>query len=195
MDKNVYIDVDGVLTDFAGYVINKVLNKFNAVEFKIKEDDITEWVVLKENKDSVLYGHQITLAKNYISKLLKSPYTYRNLTINLFNYETLLTMFEKNKNVYILTSVYPEGATERLLWLNRYFEKYSDRFIIKKDKTLFAENGILIDDNPFIIKDFLKLGGGGCLYNQPYNKEYSSLNSFNSLFDFYDWCRRKSFLI
>lgn len=120
--KILYIDMDGVITDFEG-AIAKLYPKFNNLPLDIRYKKV----------DSIMSNH-----RRLFSKLKPIPYAieYVNLLMDLFDVYFLSTpMWE-----------IPESFMDKRIWLEKYFgDKATKRLILSHRKDL-NRGHFLIDD-------------------------------------------------
>lgn len=159
MDKinRVYLDLDGVLTNFFKGVCDKFEKPYtysNLMEYNfwnpwgITRDevnlhcDINFWANLKWMHD----GHEILDAVE-----------------NKFG----------SQNIYLLTVPMPNpgSGTGKILWVRWNLPQYSERLIISTapKKLLVKDDCLLIDDCDKYVDEFVEEGGQTILINRPWN--------------------------
>jgi 5'(3')-deoxyribonucleotidase len=142
----VYLDMDGVIADFIGKMIENYPNETEASFRKIPDDKF--WPMVMAIDD---FWHDLPLmpdAKNMFKFL------YHNYDLEI------LSSPSKHDSRSLLGKHY---------WLNKHFSKtkysYERNFVRAKNKKDFADsNSILIDDLEKNIKEFKSAGGHGILF-------------------------------
>lgn len=92
-------------------------------------------------------------------------------------FKTFVSELENIAPVYFLSAPeYGAGCVAgKVSWLEKYYGKGFDRFILTKHKTLFAKpTHLLIDDGPKNVSDFIAHGGKALLFDQPWNNSSAS---------------------
>lgn len=182
------IDIDGVLTDEHGYIINNGTKFFkqNNIPFIIKNDvyDSKEiFGVSQEQYDNFWKENIIEYSKN--------------ITIRPFASEIVNKLKEKN-DIYIITSrpftTYNNEYNEKIKilikkWLHENNIKY-DYIIFSKNKADICKEkniDIMIEDRPENVLSISKLIPVIC-YNNPYNENINNDNIIRcySWYDIYD---------
>lgn len=182
------IDIDGVLTDEHGYIINNGTKFFkqNNIPFIIKNDvyDSKEiFGVSQEQYDNFWKENIIEYSKN--------------ITIRPFASEIINKLKEKN-DIYIITSrpftTYNNEYNEKIKilikkWLHENNIKY-DYIIFSKNKADICKEkniDIMIEDRPENVLSISKLIPVIC-YNNPYNENINNDNIIRcySWYDIYD---------
>lgn len=86
--------------------------------------------------------------------------------------------------VYLVTNpVVEEGATGKILWIERNYPQHINRFMMGPCRYLLARNDrILIDDQDNNIDLFNQHGGRGILLPQPWNRYHNRKDDFKIRF-------------
>jgi hypothetical protein len=171
--NKIYIDIDGVLADFATALHNKLNIPFsyNNYPYKYGEYDIFKEI---EQKYGIKYED--------VLKALKNKDFWANMPV-LPNAREIVNKAIKAvglDNVYILTRQMEELNGEDIEgkkeFIRRHFPELSDKIIATKNKELFAnKNSILIDDWDKNIDNFIEKGGNGVLVPRPWNSGYKRI--------------------
>lgn len=176
--KTIFLDMDGVLNNLGRNFCTYIDWKYNNVKwFDPKYGyDMSKWFSI-DGKSSVEAMLEAFNDRDF----------WKNLTINKVLYNAIASLDILNRHdVYICT--FPSGwsvcAEEKALWVEKYFPQIdtSKQLIMMKDKYLLAGNGILIDDCPDNVKNFIDNNGEAFLYKTFYNYK-STLPAIYSLYD------------
>jgi len=159
MIKTVFLDMDGVITDFVGEVNKRmgipketIPSKWAWVEdFGYTLDQVNSWCTTEfwANLEWMPDGHDIM---------------------------RLLTKVFKSEQIYLLTTPMPnpESYTGKVLWVQSHLPEFSRRLIVTSaPKSLFARpDALLIDDKTENVDDFIEANGYGLLVPRPWNVDY-----------------------
>jgi 5'(3')-deoxyribonucleotidase len=156
MIKTVYLDMDGVITDFNKAVCTEfglpyppqIYHFFPEIRKKVNEFcNISFWQNLEWMDDG----------RGILRAIMG--------TLGL-------------EKVYFLTGMMPnvESGTGKLLWIHDNLPIYSNRVILHTldvpKSSLAKPDTLLIDDKDENVEKFVKAGGYGILINRPWNKGY-----------------------
>jgi len=154
MIKTIYLDMDGVITDFIGATCKqfnipyppKIYDYFEDIRSQVNDFCNMEfWANLEWMPD----GHDIM---------------------------RLLTKVFKSEQIYLLTTPMPnpESYTGKVLWVQSHLPEFSRRLIVTSaPKSLFARpDALLIDDKTENVDDFIEANGYGLLVPRPWNVDY-----------------------
>jgi len=156
MINKIFLDMDGVITDFIPAIIDYY-------DMECKPEDIRTW--------DGLHDYYVGTKEELWDNLPDDFWTY-NMPWTPWA-EELLDMI-KLYNPIVL-SMPPEngvGATGKIQWIRNNMPDYykEDRWVITRDKTLLAARGnVLIDDAPHNIYSWERAGGYGILVPAPWN--------------------------
>lgn len=154
MIKTVFLDMDGIITDFNKAVCEKfdlpyppqVYHFFPEIRLQVNDFcDRSFWQNLKWMND----GHDILRA--------------------------ITNMFEPEK-IYLLTKMMPniESASGKIIWIQNNLPLYSDRVILMTlgvPKSLLAQSDtLLIEDCDNYVDGFREAGGKALLVPRPWNR-------------------------
>jgi len=159
MIKTVFLDMDGVITDFVGEVNKRmgipketIPSKWAWVEdFGYTLDQVNSWCTTEfwANLEWMPDGHDIM---------------------------RLITQAFKPEQIYLLTTPMPnpESYTGKALWVQKHLPEYSKRLIVTSaPKSLFAQpDTLLFDDKDENVEGFSRAGGYGLLVPRPWNVDY-----------------------
>jgi len=152
--KRIFIDVDGVLGDWVG----RVMEWYN---LDITHDDLTHW-------DAILKHTPCTTEFELFEKI-NYPYFWEH--IRLIN-PWLINLLD-HYNPCILTNPWEGTATWRQNWIQFNLPRVynAKRYLIGPAKEYVAhKDSYLIDDCERNIECFNKGGGNGILFPQPWNR-------------------------
>ncbi len=164
MIKTVYLDMDGVITDFVGGVC-RAFNKSNP--YPALTRDYTFWNAWPE----VSTKDVDAICNQEFWHNLEWVHDGRDILRAIMGTLGL-------EKVYLLTQPMPnlESASGKMMWVNNNLPIYLKRTIITTmdvPKSLLAKpDTLLIDDKDENVKEFVKAGGYGILINRPWNKGY-----------------------
>lgn len=160
MWNRIYLDMDGVLTNFEKGIFKAHNKELDLLNWPKGESEITN-----------IWG--ITIEE------FREPMEDENFWINLEpdpqfdNLFKLLDSYIKRGELCIATSHsgLPGAASGKVKWLDKYCPNIP--YAITKHKYLFVNNNsILIDDYDVNIEKFIKYGGRGILTPKPWNSKY-----------------------
>lgn len=155
MKSTIFLDMDGVLVDFAGGALqahNKELDYENISWGFYEQVGLTEAEFWKP----LGYDFWRTLSWTMEGKLLL----------------TALEQLVGEENVILLTSPCetPGCIDGKMAWIKREMPSYTRRFLIGPPKYALAAPGkVLVDDYPGNINKYVKAGGHGVLVPRPWN--------------------------
>ena len=175
-NKQLLLDMDGVLADFLGGALTVLNKKFNR-DITIEEyaTKFGKW----ETYD--YYGITIKQFWNTIHHKKNFWYNLEPLPWAKELYEFLSSI----GHVTIVTSpsADPRCALEKLRWLKKHLDIRSEAVFIGQRKYLMAGNGLLIDDYYANVENFRRFGGEAILVPSNWNTypiSYSDvIKSFN----------------
>ena len=162
MIKTVYLDLDGVITDFVGGVC-RAFNKSNPY--------------LKLTRDYTFWNAWPEISTGTVDDICTINF-WANLSWAHDGHETLRMVLDhfKPEQIYLFTRPMPnpDSYTGKALWVQKHLPKYNKRLIITQiPKSLLAKpDTLLIDDKDENVEEFAKAGGYGILVNRPWNKGY-----------------------
>ena len=159
MIKTIYLDMDGVITDFVGAINERM---------SIPKDTIpTKWAWVED------YGFTLEQANDWCTIDFWANLEWMS---NGHDIIRLVTSIFKPEQIYLLTTPMPNPGsyTGKALWVQKHLPEYSKRLIITTaPKSLLAKpDTLLIDDKDENVEEFVKAGGYGILVNRPWNKGY-----------------------
>jgi len=154
MKQKIFLDVDGVLADFSGAVIN-------LLGLGITNDDITHWDFLLEYAGMSSDRFWSHFDDNFWANLVKKTPECDEIVKLLEEYRPCL-----------LTSPAFIGAGGKQEWIRKNLPSffYDGRYLIGPAKEYLAhKNAILIDDSDSNIGNWEEGGGIGILVPKPWN--------------------------
>jgi len=160
MIKTIYLDLDGVITDFVGGVC-RAFNKPNPYPELTR--DYTFWNAWPE------------ISTKDVDAICTTDF-WINLDWVRDGHDILRTVLDhfKPEQVYLATRPMPnpDSYTGKALWVQKHLPEYSKRLIVTQaPKSLLAKpDTLLIDDKDENVEEFVKAGGYGILVNRPWNK-------------------------
>ena len=162
---NVFLDMDCVIADFIGGVINLLPKSDRPSEAQIIDAQREiGWDFL-----SKFFG-----SKKEVWEAIEKDSEGFWCGLKKTEYADMVVDSVKSGEVYVLTSVEPKRyriAAYKYKWLTMHYPELADKMICTKYKGLLGRfDGMLIDDSPDNIIDFINEGGGsGVLWPQHYN--------------------------
>lgn len=158
MNKIVFLDLDGVLADFVS----------SALEALGKSIDLNQQL-----EYSIENWFGITQKEFWLTIDSYGEDFWRNLDVYPWARE-LVNMMPKH-DTYILSSPSrnPVSSSGKVAWVQANFPKLKGKIILTSHKHLLSSpNRILIDDSEHKINPFIKSGGEGILFPQPWNYNF-----------------------
>lgn len=160
MIKTIFLDLDGVITDFVGGVC-RAFNKPNP--YPSLTQDYTFWNAWPE----------ISIKK--VDTVCTIDF-WANLNWAHGGHDILRMVLDhfKPEQVYLVTRPMPNPGsyTGKAFWVQKHLPKYSKRLIITQaPKSLLAKpDTLLIDDKDENVDEFVKAGGKAILVPRPWNE-------------------------
>lgn len=158
--NRIYIDLDGVLSDFVGGVLNlfhKSLDTWPPGEYRI-------WKAIGLKNDNEFWKEVDRLGHDFWASL--EPYPWR---------DKLFDACEAIADTGILTSPSLDSASAsgKQEWIQNWKGREFRDFGICPGKDLFAHAGaVLIDDSDKNCEDFTKAGGRSILFPRRWNSDF-----------------------
>ena len=160
MIKTVFLDMDGVITDFVKGVC-RAFNKSNP--YPTLTRDYTFWNAWPE----------LSIKKVNI-KCTTGFWANLDWTPNGHDILRLVTDTFKPEQIYLLTTPMPnpESYTGKALWVQKHLPEFSKQLIVTSaPKSLFAQpDTLLVDDKDENVEGFVKAGGDAILVPRPWNE-------------------------
>lgn len=168
----VFLDVDGVLADWAGGV-----HKHLGIDY-----DYTQWPY-KTGPPGWDWHLEVGKSFQEISELCDTAF-WSNLEWTHDGRDILRAILNKvePEDVYLLTAPMPnmESATGKVMWVHKNLPEYSERLIITTaPKAIFAQvpNSVLIDDFSRNVREWRRAGGSAITIPRPWNWGYANTES------------------
>lgn len=161
--KTVLIDMDGVICDYTGRILDLATKRFNLPRYAAKHvgEFYTERVFPKNYQKLV---DELSLEKGFFLKLKPLPFAKKAV-------EQLLA--DTRFSVWICSApkkTSPYCHSEKFLWLRNHFgQGVAERLILTRDKTL-VRGDYLIDDKPTIEGENPTPSWKHVIFDQPYNR-------------------------
>ena len=149
------IDIDGVLADLAGYVIQRINNKYHTVYTK---EDIHEYYQMLE---------EISL-KEEVKQALLDPVFVSSVSM-IKNANHVVQELNKTHKIHIITKRPSYTMKETIGWLISNEIPYDSVIISEHENKPIDHIDVLIDDNEDNLKYAISKGKKGILFLQPYN--------------------------
>lgn len=165
MIKNIFVDMDGVVTDFVGGVI------------KLHNLDREE--TLSKMKGSYSINDILNLKPAEFWGRIDEDNTFWESLELLEEANTLMAVCEKHvgaHNTYFLSSpaMSPKCHYGKAAWVQKHFPKYINRLILTGHKYFLADRSrVLIDDSDKNLKPFIEHGGHAILVPRPWNSMHT----------------------
>ena len=163
--NTVYLDMDGVITDFVsgfeqlairkGYKKNSEIYKNWSIE--------GDWGITKSQFWHAIHGEGSTFWANL------PKYPYSDSLVNIIK--------ASGKELFILStpSHKPSSWAGKVEWIRLHYPQLISKTILTEHKYLLAKPGtLLIDDKPENCKKFRENGGSSYMWSQPWNTEEDS---------------------
>lgn len=168
MSQVIGMDIDGVITDITFGIIKQSFIKYGK-----KIDTITDYELTNSS-----------LTEDEIKKLFTDISFYEDLPKIPFVDKFIKKLLNASYEVILLTQRSPNMRNVTISWLSEHNIEYS-RIYFAKDKTKFPID-FFIEDNPRIIKQYVKLNIPGFIYKTDYNDRCIFENTFFiSYLDYY----------
>lgn len=163
MIKTVFLDMDGVLTNFH----KGVYGIFNQPYEYLKQIVWNFWEAW--DKPVTREDVNIKCNTNFWEHLEWMHDGHKIIEVILRNF--------RSENIYLLTNPIVGGAgtaTGKILWVEKHLPNFYNQIIITQlSKGLLAKpNTLLIDDNDNCIKEFKQAGGQTILIPRPWNLKH-----------------------
>ena len=164
MVKTVFLDLDGVITDFVGGVC-KALGKTNPYP--------------EETRDYTFWHAWPDISTKDVDAICNQEF-WHNLEWTCDGRDTLRAVMDTLglEKVYLITQPMPnlESASGKMMWINDNLPIYLGYTIITSrevPKHLLARSDVLlIDDKDENVEEFIGAGGQGLLVPRPWNRAY-----------------------
>lgn len=161
MIKTVYLDLDGVITDFVGGICRS-FKKSNPYSILLTRD-YTFWNAWPE------------ISTKMVNTICGTSF-WANLKWAQDGHDILRAVLShfKPEQIYLVTRPMPNpnSYTGKVLWVRRHLPEYCSRTIITQaPKSLLARpDTLLIDDKDENIDEFIAADGRGLLIPRPWNR-------------------------
>lgn len=147
----IYLDMDGVLTDLATHIF-----QWHGVPYP------NPWPKMEYNIAEVMGKDCWDLPTFFWSTMPKTK-----------EFDAILRLLRNNKITICTCPTDHHSASGKLTWLKRNYPEGYDDFIICRDKShLASRNVLLIDDCDEKVIKFRKAGGRAILFPRPWNSGY-----------------------
>lgn len=162
-DHHILLDMDGVLSNFIGGVERL---------FDVDMSGLTTWNIRKAL--NALPEREPITAEQFWETIQSNPRFWADLEPYPWARDVVNWALEKTKgNMTIVTS--PDMAvstySQKAYWVNRHFPSLMRKLFIGPEKHLMAKpKHILIDDSDSNVEKFIKHGGIGVTFPQPWNE-------------------------
>jgi 5'(3')-deoxyribonucleotidase len=157
--KYIYLDMDGVLVNFAEGVANILGDPPN----KITSWNVCEWYGITGNTLwRVLEPINNSQAQEDFWTMLR-PYGWCDQLIReleTYDLDIILTTTPTTSS---------RSLSGKASWINSYLPRFNRSFIMTPRKELLSKEGILIDDSNYNVEEFERRGGKAILFPQPWN--------------------------
>lgn len=152
----IYLDMDGVVSDFVGWSLS-IHDR--------KDAEVTSWDIESAlgMTQKEFHAPMVALGSNWWR--LMPPFEWRN---NLY-----LFCLSLSRDTFFLTSPseFKDAPLGKWLWLEDWLGRGFDKFIFTNHKRLLAgPNAILVDDSERNVDQFNEAGGTGILFPTKYNR-------------------------
>ena len=156
--KPLFVDMDGVINCFAEYFLDYIKSSYGV------------------GINTPLYGYDISKWFNYWgreNKVIKDTFNSSTFWASIPPNTEIINELKELGDYYIVT--YPSDwdvcASIKERWIRKYLPELNvnTNLIMMKHKYLLAGNGVLVDDNPEFVKEFIDNGGETYLFETFYN--------------------------
>ena len=158
-----FLDMDGVICD----LLTGVINHFNKLLIH-RENTVQEYVELY-GKYHIhdFYG----LSNDLLWKMIeREPNFWLNLPMFPWSKTLYADLRELGKVVIVTQPVNnPDCFSQKIQWLNDKLDVPTEDIVVSTQKNLMAGHGILIDDRPDNIDNFINSGGRAILIPSNWN--------------------------
>jgi 5'(3')-deoxyribonucleotidase len=154
----VLLDVDGVLADFAGALLDWAGPQYT-------RDHLSEWDLTK--------ALGLADRQSEFDAVAGEPGFCESLPL-LDGAQDFVEDLRLVADIVVVTSPYSAAKLwtyDRLIWLERHFKITKHDVIFAKRKHL-VRGDVMIDDGPHNVEAFVRAGGRGLLIDQPWNRHY-----------------------
>jgi 5'(3')-deoxyribonucleotidase len=157
--KNIGVDLDGVLADHVTHLINHMkIDKL--IPHHYNREMVSSW-------DTIIFGYNF---KDIFESYLKSDRFTLSMPSIDFSAEALKILSEDHY-INIITARPSYAVYKTYKWLEDNGYIYTSLSIGYAEDRISLGIDILIDDNPFAIREFSKRGIA-IIYDQPWNRGY-----------------------
>lgn len=159
MSKIIFLDLDGVLADFVSSALRALGREIDLnqrVEYSIEN-----WFGISSRE---FWETIDSFGEEFWSEMELYPWA-----------KDMVKRLEKTADTYILSSPSrnPVSSSGKVAWVRKHFPSLRSKIILTKHKHLLSSAGrFLIDDSEHKINPFVKAGGGGFLFPQPWNSAF-----------------------
>ncbi|MDE1971029.1 MAG: hypothetical protein KGI50_05660 [Patescibacteria group bacterium] len=161
--KHIFIDMDGVLANFIKSAYNVHGRQYTESEYPVGEYDIPKAMGLTTSQ----FWEPINARRE-------------EFWFNIPKYswaDDLIAMLREPWTIASSPSQEPESASGKVKWLRYYFGLGFRNYMLGHDKHHLAQSPmgmgtVLIDDNENQVNAFIREGGYGILFPQPWNNNY-----------------------
>lgn len=170
MKKTLLIDIDGVVADLTGHILNKINQKHDT---NYNNSHIVSWAF--HSKHSSIFKdeeHRLMANELFESSGLVADLPFIDGALNALN---ALQKTNRYKMVWA-TAPYekaPSWVFDRMNWFQKHLFQISPYYVFAQNKELI-DGDILIDDKPENILSFVNEKPDireGLLFTQPWNKD------------------------
>lgn len=177
----ILLDVDGVLADWHGHLVNRINDAFGS---SVRPEDITEFYCVEQltilalataNKSLGSDSDEILAAVEWAA--YESDYFYATLPVIPGTQEAVARARRLGHQVFFVTSpisTMPTWAFTRTEWLKKHFEAKDEEIVITKSKHV-VYGDVLVDDKPKNVLKWVEswrdTSSRGFLLKKPYNKD------------------------
>lgn len=179
MNKQLYLDMDGVLVDFIGGALARH-NSDTEFYYATHPDRLGRWI----------YETDIAANKQQFWEKVNVPGFWVGLRPTRESSDLVFLVGElfgiDRTAILTAPSDDPKSITEKQNWVAKYFPEYKLNMIFAPgdSKKLVAGPGrILIDDSDTNVRNWALAGGTGILFPRPWNTNYSNPNPLGYVMD------------
>lgn len=187
MIRRIFIDLDGVLNRFQGWVFKRLGLDYDPLSYKQYPVE-AGWDIVKAA--NIIAGEERWTTSAFWKSVTQDVWATVPLSDEAHWLLGHCEQLVGRDNIAILTSptLAPDCAAGKVEWIQQYMPKWLQRqfFIGPKKRLIAAPDALLIDDSSDNIDEWVKAGGKGLIVPRPWNRANSIKNPFPFLMSHFE---------